>query len=93
MEIFLWPELHEKISLSRTTIWRLERQGKFPKRRILSPNRVGWLRHEVEEFLENLKTGMAPPPAEALKKRAATSHADRQDEHRVSGDVASPEAG
>ena len=33
--------------LSRTTRWRLERSGKFPKRRQLSDNAVGWLWSEV----------------------------------------------
>ncbi len=73
MEIFRWPEIHKKTKLSRTTVWRLERKGEFPKRRVLSPNAVGWLRHEVEQYLENLKTGMAPAPREALEKRAGTS--------------------
>lgn len=33
--------------LSRTTRWRLERAGKFPQRRQLSDNAVGWLLSEV----------------------------------------------
>ena len=34
-------------SLSRTTIWRLERAGRFPRRRQISPNRVGWRLGEI----------------------------------------------
>jgi prophage regulatory protein len=37
--------------LSRTTRWRLERAGKFPKRRQISPNCVGWLCSEVMTWL------------------------------------------
>lgn len=33
--------------LSRTTRWRLERKGQFPKRRQLSDNAIGWLLSEV----------------------------------------------
>lgn len=33
--------------LSRTTRWRLERKDKFPRRRQLSDNAVGWLLSEV----------------------------------------------
>ena len=33
--------------LSRTTRWRLERNGGFPKRRQVSDNGVGWLLSEV----------------------------------------------
>ncbi len=37
--------------LGYTTIFKLERAGKFPARRKLSPGRVGWLRSEVEAWL------------------------------------------
>ncbi len=33
--------------LSRTTRWRMERRGEFPKRRQLSPGRVGWSLREL----------------------------------------------
>jgi prophage regulatory protein len=35
----------------RSTIWRWERLGLFPKRRKLGPNRVGWVEAEVEAWL------------------------------------------
>lgn len=37
--------------LSRATRWRLERAGKFPKRRQLAPNSIGWLHSEVMNWL------------------------------------------
>ncbi len=44
----------KKISgLSRTTRWRLEREGKFPKRRQISPNGVGWLLSEIQSWLDS----------------------------------------
>jgi prophage regulatory protein len=36
--------------LSRTTRWRLERKGKFPKRRQLSESAIGWLLSEILEW-------------------------------------------
>lgn len=42
--------------LSRTTIWRLEREGKFPSRRTLSGKRVGWIRSEIEVWLASCKS-------------------------------------
>lgn len=43
----------ERISgLSRTTRWRLERSGKWPKRIQLSPNAVGWWLSEVMATLQ-----------------------------------------
>lgn len=38
-------------NLSRTTIWRLERAGQFPKRLSISPGRVAWVREEVEAWV------------------------------------------
>jgi prophage regulatory protein len=37
--------------LSATTLWRLEKNGKFPKRRKLSDHLVGWLENEINEWL------------------------------------------
>ena len=36
--------------LSRTTWWRMEREGQVPKRRALSANSVGWLLSEIIEW-------------------------------------------
>ncbi len=82
------PECGNKSGLSRSTRWRLEKRGLFPKRREISPNARGWLLSEIEAWLTNRPEKMGPAPTEALKKRAATSHADRRD----SGDATSPEA-
>ena len=38
-------------SLSRVTLWRLERDGRFPKRVQLSPRRVGWREDEIKEWI------------------------------------------
>ena len=40
--------------ISFSTIYKLEKAGKFPPHRQLSPNRVGWLRSEVEVWMQNL---------------------------------------
>ena len=46
-------EVCQAVSLSRTSIWRLEAQGEFPRRRQVSAQRVGWLRSEVTEWVES----------------------------------------
>jgi len=38
-------------SLSRTTVWRMERAGDFPRRRQLSPGRVAWLESEIQQWI------------------------------------------
>ncbi|MCC6954027.1 MAG: AlpA family phage regulatory protein [Deltaproteobacteria bacterium] len=50
-------DLALETGLSRMTIERLERSGKFPRRLQLSTGRVGWLREDVEEWLASRKVG------------------------------------
>lgn len=44
-------EVAQRVALSRSTIWRMERAGEFPKRRRLSENKVAWWEPEIEEWL------------------------------------------
>ncbi len=44
-------EVLRMTGLSRTSIWRLERQGDFPARRQVSGNAVAWLESEVLEWI------------------------------------------
>jgi prophage regulatory protein len=39
--------------LSRMTIYRLERDGNFPKRRRLSQNSVAWLESDISAWAES----------------------------------------
>jgi prophage regulatory protein len=45
-------ECERMTGLSRSTLWRLEREGSFPRRRKLSANAVGWLENEVRIWLQ-----------------------------------------
>ena len=45
------PECRRITGLSRVTRWRLEREGKFPRRRRLSSGAVGWLRSEIAHWV------------------------------------------
>jgi len=49
--VFGWRDVQSVTGLSRPTILRLERAGRFPARRELAPNRIGWLAAEVDEWL------------------------------------------
>ena len=44
--------------LSRTTIWRLERQGEFPSRVRLGVNSVGWREEEIARWINSRPRGM-----------------------------------
>jgi prophage regulatory protein len=45
------PAVIEKSGLGRDSIYRLAREGRFPKPIKLSKRASGWLEHEVDEFL------------------------------------------
>jgi prophage regulatory protein len=49
-------DLSAETGLSRTSIWRLERAGDFPKRIRLSAGAVGYRRAEVEAWLKSRQT-------------------------------------
>jgi prophage regulatory protein len=48
-----WSTVQEICGLSRVTIWRRERDSRFPRRRQLSANSVGWLKSEVDAWVES----------------------------------------
>ena len=50
------PEVAKITGLSRTTRWRLEREGRFPRRRRAAPNCVAWLQSEIQEFIRESET-------------------------------------
>jgi len=47
LKLLRFPVVRERIGLSRSTIWRLERRGEFPKRYRISPNVVAWVEEDV----------------------------------------------
>ncbi|TLS66503.1 AlpA family phage regulatory protein [Mariprofundus erugo] len=51
MRIIRFPELHRRIGLSRTQIWRLEKEGEFPKSIPLGKNSKGWIEADVIAWL------------------------------------------
>jgi len=45
------PIVVERIGLSATTIWRMERAGQFPKHIQLGANSVGWREADIEQWI------------------------------------------
>ncbi len=46
------PEVGFKTGLSDPTIWRMERDGKFPKRLKMGGKSVGWLESEIIAWIQ-----------------------------------------
>ena len=47
LKLLRFPAVRERTGLSRSTIWRLERLGDFPRHRRISANAVAWVEEEV----------------------------------------------
>ena len=60
MRILNKRELKEMVLYSPQHIARLEKAGKFPKRVLLGPNRVGWVEAEVKDWLQRRMDDRAP---------------------------------
>jgi prophage regulatory protein len=41
----------DRVGVSKTTIWRLERRGQFPKHLSISPGAIGWLEADIERWI------------------------------------------
>lgn len=59
MKLIRIRELVRWLGLSRTTIWRLERDGRFPARIRTSARLVAWSEADIEAWLANQPRGLA----------------------------------
>jgi len=52
-QIIKLPQVEAKTTFSRATIYRLISKGEFPKQVKLSERSSGWIKEEVNNWLEN----------------------------------------
>jgi prophage regulatory protein len=66
MGALIWREreVKEKTGLSKSTRWRLERAGLFPKKVQLSLRAVGWKAEEIIEWCRNREAATNGPVAQ-----------------------------
>jgi prophage regulatory protein len=53
LKLLRFPAVRERTGLSRSTIWRLEREGEFPRHRRISANAVAWVEDEVLSWINS----------------------------------------
>lgn len=62
-----WKKVEPRVGISRTTAWRMQRSGEFPKPYVVSPGRVAYRESEVEAWKASrghrASTAKAPKPA------------------------------
>jgi prophage regulatory protein len=56
MTLLKIPEVETRTGLDRVTIWRLERSGRFPRRRLISGRSVRWVDSEIDAWIQALPT-------------------------------------
>jgi prophage regulatory protein len=52
--VLLKPEVCERVGLSFPTIWKLMREDKFPRSRVLGDQKVCWIESEIEDWINAL---------------------------------------
>lgn len=52
-QILRFPDVHELCGVSRSTTWRLEKDGKFPRRISIGPRAVGWRKSQILEWIKS----------------------------------------
>jgi prophage regulatory protein len=52
LKLLRFPVVREMTGLSRSTIWRLERRGEFPRHYRIAPNVVAWVEEDVIGWIE-----------------------------------------
>lgn len=50
-QVLRTAEVIRRCGIARTTLWRMERAGQFPRRRQLSSRTVGWLAADVDAWI------------------------------------------
>lgn len=52
MKVLRIKQVVEKTGLSKVSIWRLEREGKFPSRVQIGKRSVGWKEHLIDDWIK-----------------------------------------
>ena len=66
-EFLRWPRVRQLTGLSRSTIWRIEKNGQFPARRKLSANSVGWSLIELQAWMQSRSAATALAASEVAQ--------------------------
>jgi prophage regulatory protein len=53
LKLLRFPAIRQRTGLSRSTIWRLERQGAFPLHHRISANAVAWIEDDIANWIRS----------------------------------------
>jgi prophage regulatory protein len=64
------PKVYEETGLSKSTRWRMEKVGDFPKKIQLSPRTVGWRAEEIIRWCKDRREAKNKPTGKHRVKAA-----------------------
>ncbi len=74
------PEVCKATGLGRAMIYRLQAQGRFPRAVKITEHAVGWVEHEVQDWLaKRLKQSSSNPMAPSVPKSRPSRGVRRHD--------------
>jgi prophage regulatory protein len=59
LKLLRFGAVRERTGLSRSTVWRLERRGVFPRHVKISANIVAWLEEDVVAWIRSRVNGLS----------------------------------
>jgi predicted DNA-binding transcriptional regulator AlpA len=68
-EFLFAEEVEALIGLDRSTLWRNERAGLFPRRFVIGRRRVAWDKREIEAYIADRMAARTTPPAPGRQRR------------------------
>jgi predicted DNA-binding transcriptional regulator AlpA len=83
-EMFL-PEVEKRTRRSKVSIWRDEKQGKFPPRHYHG-RYAAWFTSQITAYLESLRakpSGIGPAPMKAIEARRRSASRRRTDQEKT----------
>lgn len=85
-----WKQVEPRVGISRTTAWRLQKTGDFPKPYVISLGRVGYRESEVEAWKSSRAHRGVVRPAQAEVRSISTTR--RCSTAAPGGEVIAPES-
>ncbi len=71
MKFLKISEVIELTGISRASLYRWEKSGKFPQRRQISQSRVGWVEEEVREWMATRPVGLGQQQRDVVMNELA----------------------
>jgi len=71
--ILRYPEVFKRTGYHRTSLFKMERAGKFPKRIPLGPKSVGWLESEINAWIADRLKARDAAPATAAQSTSSVN--------------------